>query len=139
MFIDADIEFTPEDISLLWNLDTDVACGAYRMKKDDAPLTVWRNGKLDNIEGETEPFECDFAGTGFILIKRKVFEEMCGKYPDTRYDEHGERFALFDTSIHQGTYLSEDYTFCQRWRDIGGKIICHPKIQLKHWGLKAYG
>ena len=139
MFIDADIEFSVNDVNLLWELNAEVSVGAYRMKQDGSPLTVWRNGKLDNIEGETEPFECDFAGTGFMLIQRAVIEKMQLAYPQTKYEEKGEKYALFDTCIIEDTYLSEDYTFCKRFRSFGGKIICHPQVSLKHWGLKAYG
>jgi hypothetical protein len=31
-----------------------------------------------------------------------------------------------------GRYLSEDYAFCRRWRDIGGKLWVDLKCKLMH-------
>jgi hypothetical protein len=33
-----------------------------------------------------------------------------------------------------GRYLSEDYAFCRRWRDIGGKIWVDLHCKLLHLG-----
>lgn len=171
MFIDADIEFDPDDVGKLWNLDKDVAVGAYPMKKKveldlekmadeavgrDAVLaalkkaakpyitSAWKNGKLADIEGETEPFKVDYAGTGFMMIKRGVFEKMRQKLPHLWHNEGiGDCWAFFDCELHgheeARVYLSEDYNFCQRWRDMDGEIWCDPTIKLKHWGVFAYG
>lgn len=176
-FIDADIEFSVEDVSKLWNLNKDVSCGAYRNKVDTSKLEVWKDGKLKNIENESKPMTVDFAGTGFILIKRKVLEDMIKAYSEIEYSEpifspkdnatladlrmqldedmisedvykkriseinclyEHIKYALFDTMIDDGTYLSEDYTFCKRFRDSGGEIWCDPTIKLTHWGLKGF-
>jgi len=144
MFVDADIEFSPEDISKLWNLDVDVAVAAYPMKRKDAPLSAWRDNKLVEIKNETKPFNVDYAGTGFMMVKRSVFENMFKKYPSTKHFEGsiGECHALFDCEItgygENRVYLSEDYTFCERFRKIGGEILLDPTIKLKHWGSYAY-
>src|SRR3972149_4225055 len=50
-WIDADIEFEAENVAALWNLETDVACGLYSMKRADMPLSAWRHGKLVKLEG----------------------------------------------------------------------------------------
>jgi hypothetical protein len=34
--------------------------------------------------------------------------------------------------------LSEDYAFCQRWRDIGGKVYLDVNIPMGHVGPKMY-
>jgi hypothetical protein len=33
-----------------------------------------------------------------------------------------------------GAYLSEDYTFCKRWRALGGKIWLDTESTLSHIG-----
>ncbi|MFZ8899815.1 MAG: glycosyltransferase [Alphaproteobacteria bacterium] len=143
LFLDADIEFRPDDVHKLWMLasDCDVAVGAYPMKRLDAPLSAWREGKLVTIEGETEPFEVDFAGTGFMLIKRKLIHDMIQVFKALEHEEGhiGRCWALFDTMIWNDTYLSEDYAFCHRARSIGAKIMCDPTINLIHHGQFAYG
>ena len=71
-----------------------------------------------------------YARTGFLLIRRAMIEH----YPELRYrHEHGAgdplsgspwRSALFDCMIDKATgfYLSEDFSFCRRWTDMGGEI-----------------
>ena len=137
-FIDGDIQFSVEDVSKLWNMDKDVSCGAYKMKVDGSLLTVWKDGQLKEIEKSRDPMKVDYAGTGFMLIKRSVIEDMIIQYPETNYEEKGEKYAIFDTMIDGDVYLSEDYTFCKRWRDMDGEIWCDPTIKLTHWGLKGF-
>jgi len=94
------------------------------------------------------------AGTGFMLIKRGVLEQMIEAYPETRYvrdmtslktDGSVDRttdtqYALFDGSIDEESkrYLSEDYTFCRRWQKIGGKIWTDPEVVLNHVGSHVF-
>jgi len=85
------------------------------------------------------------AGTGFMMIKREVILKMMEYYPELKYNNDvainnpnlGDNFyALFDTMIDpkDRRYLSEDYTFCRRWQDMGGDIHLDPSISLNHYG-----
>ncbi len=140
MFIDADIQFEPEDVGKLWNMNVDVAVGVYAMKKpDQAWYAAWVDGKLMKDLPE-KPLEVDFAGTGFMMIKREVIERMIEAYPETSHESNeGRSHALFDTAVLDDTYYSEDYLFCRRWREIGGAITMDPTVKLKHIGTYAYG
>jgi hypothetical protein len=87
-----------------------------------------------------------YAGTGFLLIKRGVFERMMQAYPELKFSTihssprptHGAdyRYALFDCMIdpETGIYLSEDYAFCRRWRAIGGELWLDLNSELTHTG-----
>lgn len=140
-FIDADIEFSPDDVAAILEMDADVGVGVYPMKRPDAPYAAWANGKLvadlDRLDG---PLAVDYAGTGFMCIKRRVLEKMRDVLPIAHQEGHvGECWAFFDTGVEDGIYLSEDYWFCKRWRELGGEITMNPGIRLKHWGSFAYG
>lgn len=85
------------------------------------------------------------AGTGFMMIKRDAILKMIKAYPELRYNNDvalgntdlGDNFyALFDTMIDpiDRRYLSEDYTFCRRWQELGGDIWLDPSISLNHYG-----
>lgn len=86
--------------------------------------------------------------TGFMMIKRHVIEKMVDRYPELEYqpfknDQYGtgiKYYAFFDTMIHPdtGIYLSEDYAFCKRWVDMGGKIHIRTDIDLTHIGQNYY-
>jgi len=138
MFIDGDIEFTIDDIGRLWNLDADVAVGCYRMKSDDAPYAAWKDGKLLSLENlPKEPFNVDYAGTGFMMIKRRVIEGLCSL--EKQYEgKEGFMYQLFDFPLRDGVELSEDYAFCEDARNAGFKVVMHPDVKLQHWGIKAY-
>jgi len=92
-----------------------------------------------------------YAGGGFQLIRRSALERMIAAYPETHFKRvhdlpmSGSRrdavqssnlFALFDCIIDSetGAYLSEDYSFCLRWRKIGGEIWIDAASKLTHSG-----
>jgi len=84
------------------------------------------------------------AGTGFMCIKRTAIDKMIAAYPELKYNNdlntsaelNDYFYALFDTMLDpkDKRYLSEDYTFCRRWQDIGGDIWLDPSISLNHYG-----
>jgi hypothetical protein len=83
------------------------------------------------------------APTGFMCIKRDVFRQMMEKYPELNYVPDGPPnpqahlyWLFFDCMVDpdSGRYLSEDYAFCRRWRDIGGKIWVDLNCKLMHLG-----
>jgi hypothetical protein len=94
-----------------------------------------------------------YAGTGFMLIKRAVIERMVAAYPETRYrtlqtypappegaDAGAPYHDLFDCMIdpETRTYLSEDYTFCHRFRAIGGTVWLDTRSRLHHVGSMEF-
>lgn len=139
MWLDADLDFTPEDVVKLWNLDADIAVGVYRMKTDDSMFAAWIDGELvDDLDQFDGPIEVDYAGTGFMLINRDVIEALSKKV--AKYEnEVPEIPALYQTPLRHGTLLSEDYFFCELARDNGFKVIMDPSVRLGHWGIKRYG
>ncbi len=94
----------------------------------------------------TEPLEVLEIGTGFMMVKREVFPRFAEAYPQLKYKpDHvgqahfdGSRYihAFFDTVIDKESerYLSEDYMFCQWWRNIGGTIYLCPWMRADHIG-----
>ena len=138
MWLDADIDFTPDDVISLWNMDADIAVGVYRMKTEYSMFAAWVDGELiDDLDQFQEPIEVDYAGTGFMLIKRECLEALARKVP--HYENEVEEIpALYQTPIRHGTLLSEDYFFCELARDNGYKVMMDPSVRLGHWGLKRY-
>jgi hypothetical protein len=92
-----------------------------------------------------------YAGTGFLMIRRHALERMCA-HPDYAplrfFREHSldalagspNRFALFECMIDPatGTYLSEDFSFCKRWTNIGGEIWADLESRLDHVGPAVF-
>jgi hypothetical protein len=179
LFIDSDIHYTPQDVIALLALNKDVIGGPYPKKSIN-----WKNvadtarkhpdldpKELEKLVGEyvfnvvkgtkqftvTEPLEVMEIGTGFMMVKREVFDKMKEAYPTIQYKpDHvgqanfdGTRYihAYFDTVIDSKDsivgggserYLSEDYMFCQMWRKIGGEIYLCPWMKTQHIGTYAF-
>jgi len=139
-FIDADIGWEPWHLLVLLNHDKDVAAGLYPMKT--MPLKWVVNGFEGAEQGENGLQEVSKAGTGFLLTKRHVFEKM-RSHPavkpykndiglDPVYDQYLATY--FDTAVRQNRYYSEDWTMCENWRDMGGRIWVDRRILLRHAG-----
>lgn len=141
MFVDADIGFEPEEIFKLILADKDVCGGLYPKKA--LPISYVVN-KVPDAEKDGNFVEVMNLGTGFMLIKRTVLEAMIEKFPELHYQDNigldkkydPFKYALFDTEIDPVSkeYLSEDYLFCKRWREMGGKIYADLSITLNHIG-----
>jgi hypothetical protein len=167
MFIDADISFNPQDIVSMVNADKDIICGIYPKKeinwftvakavtegvepKDLANHTgsfvVNLVGGACEQEGKVyEPMQIENGGTGFMLIKRSVFDALKDKVPTYTNDMFLAIDAnpvkkviheFFATSIDEETnrLLSEDYHFCKLARKHGFQVYAAPWVSLVHTG-----
>ena len=144
MFIDADISFKSRDIFRLISADKDIVGGMY--PKKSYPIEHVFNPIGDDVPDENGLQEVRHVGTGFMLIKRSVIEKMFEYYKDLWYqsdlgldsalDTH--MYSLFDTEVVNKKYLSEDWTFCNRWRATGGKIWIDTKVKLGHSGYHTF-
>jgi hypothetical protein len=138
-WLDSDIDFEPEAVAKVWNMQADIGVGFYTMKREDRPLSAWKNGKLLRLEDcPNEPFEVDLAGTGFMCIKREVLEAVA-KTCEIAEGANGPYAAMFMDPIYKGVQDSEDYFFCRKARECGFKVIGDPSVKLGHWGLARYG
>lgn len=145
MFIDADIGWEPWHLLALLNADKDVVGGLYPMKS--LPVKWCVNGIPGQVEDpESNLIEVTKTGTGFLLIKREVFEKL-NAHPAVRpfTNDIGLDPALnqymktyFDTAVREGRYYSEDWTFCENWRDIGGQVWVDKRVLLKHVGTYTF-
>lgn len=143
-FVDADIGWEPWHLLVLLNRDKDVIGGLYPMKT--MPIKWVVNGFEGAEEGPDGLQEVSKAGTGFLLMKKHVFEKM-KSHPavkqykndiglDPKYDQHLKTY--FDTAVRQNRYYSEDWTFCENWRDLGGKIYVDKRVLLRHSGSYVF-
>jgi hypothetical protein len=166
-FVDADIGFNPHDVLRMLVANKEVLGGVYPKKEIN-----WRRVKealdrgvdmehipfhagtfvLNLLDGATEiavhlptPLEVEHLGTGFLLIKREVFEALKPHVPT--YIANVGHIAgqtvheFFATSIDPRTHvlLSEDYHFCRLWRECcGGRVFAAPWVQLAHVGTYAF-
>jgi hypothetical protein len=46
--------------------------------------------------------------------------------------------TYFDTAVREGRYYSEDWTFCENWRDLGGQVWVDKRVLLRHTGTYTF-
>ena len=85
MFVDADIQFNANDIVKLINHDKDIVGGIYLQKT--LPKMVVNT--IDNGKVEGDLIEVGTLGTGFMLVKRRVFEQMIENGATSYVDDIG--------------------------------------------------
>jgi len=144
MFIDADIRFDAESIFQMLVYEKDVIGGLYPKKSIPSNYVI---NLLPQTKIQGDIFTVDTMGTGFLIFKRSVYEQLIAAHPETKYvDDVGlgkqyepMMYAIFDTAIDaKGHYLSEDWLFCRRWQAVGGEIWAHNKVLLNHIGHYEY-
>jgi len=97
---------------------------------------------------QNKPFEIMAGGTGCMLIKRQVFEKLKKTTPQYTNDVTdlsgnitGDRiYNFFDVPICPDSkrLLSEDYSFCVKYRAIKGKVWAAPWVNLAHIGTYMF-
>ena len=154
LFIDADIGFEPEAIYRLIEKDVPLCLTPYPVKgygKDYQLQFIVHFPDKDNVRIQKDGFTEITAGpTGFMMIKREVFEKLAEKYPERKTVnkqlvgnkvETMEKgwYTFFETAQDpENGYLGEDISFCRLWTNIGGKIYADTQTPLTHFGSHAF-
>ena len=133
MWIDSDINFTPQDFYTLLDTVKDnpqkysIISGVYTFS--DAPTMMRKFGEVaftghhpterrwitsEDLKQWTEPTLCNGNGMGWMLVKREVFDKVKEPF---KYTNEG---------------YGEDMIFQKQARDLGYKSYIHPKIILGH-------
>jgi hypothetical protein len=127
LFLDADINFNPQDVLSLLALDRDIIGGPYSKKSinwSNVKAAIAKNpaieaGDLSSLTGEfvfnpvagtkqfsiLEPLEVMEIGTGFMMIKREVFTKFKDSYPELQYRPDHLGQANFDGKRYIHAYF----------------------------------
>lgn len=149
LMIDSDQDWAPEDVVWMLLLNRDFLA-AVSCKKIYPPEFAFNmisdNGEIQPLyhELETNVAEIPFVGGAFMMISRHCAEKMAKSYPELQYNSpDGDiEYAVFDPIIlingEKRRRLSEDYSFCHRWRKIGGKVEVKMDVNLGHTGSHRF-
>lgn len=159
LFIDADVTFTANDALSLLQEDKDVIAGIYPKKAiewDRVERAVKHGIHVDQLKHYTakhtfavlegmdqvdisQALEVATAATGFMMIKRQVFEHLSPKVEKYRHPDYKDPLSMFfNTEINDGSLYSEDNYFCRLWRRHGGKVFIAPWVCLAHTGTYTF-
>jgi hypothetical protein len=145
LWIDDDMGWDASLVSRLVCADHEFCAAAGVKKVEELALCFNALPGPPQLHPVTKFLGARHVGMAFVMMKRAVIDKMIEGYPELRYNTKDKppEWALFLDVIYSGDgmdreRLSEDYSFCQRWRDIGGEIWIDPDAALIHAGRKEY-
>ncbi|MGE3318858.1 MAG: hypothetical protein AB7I18_06140 [Candidatus Berkiella sp.] len=102
----------------------------------------------DSREVKGGLIEVGQIGTAFMLISRFAIMQMIEAYPELRVQNPSKElpeearkhmYCLFELGVDkEGEYYSEDYSFCRRFTQLGGKVYADLSINLGHQGQEDF-
>jgi len=164
LFLDCDIEFPPDAILHMLDMEKDIIGTAYTRKNinwsniAEAAKAGMEPQGLPEVGGNLvavstgntpveygEPLKVTHAGTGLMLIRRTVFERMRDAYPELKYElgdnepgkaERKVAWDFFAGMIDPDAHilLSEDSAFCRRASAVGIETWLLTCHRTVHWG-----
>lgn len=144
-WIDDDMTWEPETFMALLasGFDFSAVVGMRKVNPPQPACNVLQGAAVfDHRTGFMEVRDVGFA---FVCLSREGIERMCRAYPDLKYQtgDGSDQYALFLDMIDrdseaEGERLGEDFSYCRRWRKLGGRIWVDPHAELGHWGAHEY-
>jgi hypothetical protein len=167
LMIDSDQGIAPATIQNMIDLDQPVVgCISPKRKFNWSGVNLASAGSLDEMLYQASEYvgdlECDaegiasiengFAraihvGAGVLLIRRTAFEQLMIHFPELKgigfdagtFPGLKSNWGFFNAvNQEDGLPLSEDYSFCRRWRATGGEIWAEVADDITHVGRYAF-
>lgn len=137
LWLDTDMVFPPYTAATLLKVavetEADIVAAPYRLTNGCSTFgTASKTGGY-NTQGKflfDRAYLIDAAGTGCMLISRKILKRMKEAY----HDREPWPFCGYDRIVINGKpeYESEDYSLCRRAQEIGAKVVGYTGVVLQH-------
>lgn len=142
LWVDADIGFTIDDFFKLLVADKDIIGGYYPLKSYPIKWASSQN-KINEGKEEGDLIETFYIATGFTLVKKQVIDKMLEHFKEEKRFRYWDRefVHLFEPIIDKENddwFLSEDYAFCKRAREVGFVPWMHRGVRLSHTGSHTF-
>ena len=112
----------------------------------------WSTAGWPSITRSLGLLKVEAVGTGFLMVSRDAVLAMFRAYPELKIDDwnvaRSERPHLYD--LFKDLYYDdpelefggrrrdgEDFSFCHRWRAIGGEVFVDPHAEMVHGNRTA--
>lgn len=147
VMLDDDLWWEDGALLRLLSHDCDLVGGVYPKRQDPIEYPVRR---VDGAEVDANGLlEVKYLPTGFLRMTRTCLERMVQAYGHLSYDDNDcpnkTAHALFWYDIapdpdedRERAFWGEDFTFCRRWREIGGTVKLDTLLTFGHIGKKAF-
>lgn len=142
IFIDHDIEWEPEGLLKLIRTPGWVVAGTYRFKlpleqiDDNKPymgrLPPSHDGRP--LVREDGAIKAQWAPAGFLKVTHEAVDAFIQAHPELCYGPRWSPYVdLFNHGARNNIWFGEDYSFSQRWNDMGKQLWLVPDLNLTHW------
>ena len=145
VFVDSDIKFTPLDVEWVSQTAREnrcIAVAAYSVR-DGGHLAL--RGRADGPEKllfgpDRKPIPIEYGATGFMAVHRDVIDAMIPTLKLCHANQPWALWPLFDFNVvedeHAGgwNWLSEDWEFCRRAKELGFDTYLDPRPIIEHFG-----
>lgn len=142
VFVDSDVIWEAGALIKLVDAPVDFVVGVYPQRKDPIAYSVQWVPDRDELWAENGLLEVAGVPFGFARLTRGAIERMIDAYPETEFYvetmQDTKVYALFESWRDGNIKFGEDYSFCRRWREIGGNIWIDPEILMGHVGFKTF-
>jgi hypothetical protein len=151
LMVDADMGFEPELIWDMLRFEKPLTGCLYARRQAEPSIVGGVKKENDNAAAIVNGFlPAEYMGGGVMLIERRVVTTLLEKMPDLSDGvpspmQEREDFALkrfiraFDPIREGNKRLSEDISFCERWKECGGEIWVNVAYRISHIGPFDYG
>jgi hypothetical protein len=142
LFIDADMGFPAQMVLDMLTFGEPMVGAIYRKKC--AEIEWVASGGLESPDFRNGFIEVEGLGMGCFLIRRDAIAPMIEKFPDKiypyiavpdfRWEGPQRTLAFFDQMRVPEGKVSEDISFCRRYREAGGKVWATTAYTTVHEG-----
>lgn len=141
--IDDDMGWEPIDIARMLLLDREfIAAAGPRKAVDDVQKFAFSNtddfGDILPVhqEATTGLLEVTEVGGAFVMINQSCARRMVEAYGGLEFTASDSRtyWHLYMPFVLNKRPIGEDFAFCYRWRQVGGRVLMLPDVKLKHAG-----
>ena len=141
IFVDSDVCWQAGALVKLVDHPVDMVAGIYPQRRDPIAYSVkWQGGDL--WADDNGLLAVDGVPFGFVKLTRDMLLRMVEQYPDSEFyvetapaEKAWALFADYRIGRHK---MGEDYAFCRRWTDMGGKVLNKTEISMGHVGYKTF-
>jgi hypothetical protein len=137
MFLDADVGAGPGVFTRLMTHRANLVAGVYPAKTEDERYIVrWLPGKEHKTDPDNDLLEAECVPFGLVRIWRAGIEAIVEAHKDEWFISHMvpglKCWNLFNTEVLDNVFWGEDFTFCRKWREAGGKVWIDWDLPLIH-------
>ncbi|MDF3067022.1 MAG: hypothetical protein K0R38_2623 [Polyangiaceae bacterium] len=145
LWVDSDQVFDAAAAQTLDELDEPFVSALIARRGGRDFACVFAEGTREVVLGEGGgPLEVRYVGCGFCLVRRSAFELIVRHFGLPRVVDPSGAIVPFYLPMVTAVadrglaYLGEDYAFCERLRQAGGRVLVDTRLRIGHLGSYEY-